>query len=52
MLDQVAQRYGKRPSELLGIDNAVLGLTVDIRCAVLGSSSEKAQIDKAAKRRR
>jgi len=41
MLDGLAQRYRCRPSDLLGIADPLLALTVDFRAAVLGAAEDE-----------
>lgn len=42
-LDQMAQRYGKRPSEFLGVNDPYLALDFDLAVAVRGSREEQKQ---------
>lgn len=50
MLDRVAKRYGCRPSDLLA--GSVRALTVDIRCAVVGSEQDAKDAALAARKAR
>lgn len=50
MLDRVAKRYGCRPSDLLS--GSVRALTVDVRCAVVGSEQDAKEAREAARKTR
>ena len=45
MLDGIGQRYGQRPSSIIGINDENLALDFDIAVAVKASNLEKTEIE-------